>query len=183
MIAQYFFQPFPVLDLGDIILREITDEDGEAYFNYMSMPEMSPFLTEATKPKNVEAALEEVRYWGSLFRNKRSFYWGIAQKDNNTLIGTAGFNNISIAHLRGEISYDLDYKFWGKGIMLKSIKGILKFADFALQLVRVQATVIMDNERSVKVLERCGFSNEGILKKYEIVEGTHRDYYMYARVH
>ena len=29
--------------------------------------------------------------------------------------------------------------------MLKSINGILKFADIALELVRIQATVIVDN--------------------------------------
>ena len=66
--------------------------------------------------------------------------------------------------------------------MLKSIKGILTFADLVLALVRIQATVIIDNERSIKVLERCGFKREGLLKQYEVVEGEHKDYYMYARV-
>jgi ribosomal-protein-alanine N-acetyltransferase len=182
MIAQYLYQPFPAIDLGDIVLREIVDEDAEDYFRYMSRPEMTSFLTEANCPKNLEQALEEIRYWGSLFRNKRSFYWGIALKDSNKLIGTAGFNMISIPHGRAEISYDLDYEYWGKGMMLKSIKNILKFADYALKLTRVQATVITDNERSIKVLERCGFVNEGTLKKYEVVEGQHKDYYMYAKV-
>ena len=66
--------------------------------------------------------------------------------------------------------------------MLKSINGILKFADVGLELVRVQATVIIDNERSISVLERTGFKKEGLLEKYEIVEGEHKDYYMYSRV-
>lgn len=182
MISQYLFQPFPVIDLNDIVLREITEDDAQHYFNYMSRPEMSSFLTDSNRPTTFEEALTEVKYWGSLFRNKRSFYWGIALKSNNQLIGTLGFNVIYFAHMRAEISYDLDYEYWGKGIMLKSIKAILKFADLALGLVRVQATVIKDNERSIKVLERTGFLPEGILKKYEIVEGVHKDYYMYARV-
>ena len=182
MIVQYLYGPFPVIELGDIVLRELTDEDAKDYFNYMSRPEMKSFLTEANCPATMEQALEEVRYWGNLFRNKRSFYWGIALKNTNQLIGTAGFNIISPQNLRAEISYDLDYNFWGKGVMLKSIKAIVRFADVALGLVRVQATVIIDNERSIKVLERCGFNREGLLKKYEVVEGEHKDYYMYARV-
>lgn len=181
-ISQHLYQPFPVLDLGDMILREIVEDDAQDYLNYMGRSEMSAFLTDANRPKTLEQALEEVRYWGSLFRNKRSFYWGISLKESNKLIGTAGFNIISGVHLRAEISYDLDYEYWGKGVMLKTIKGILKFSDFALGLIRVQATVITTNERSIKVLERCGFVNEGILRKYEIVEGEHKDYYMYARV-
>lgn len=89
---------------------------------------------------------------------------------------------ISFANSRAEISYDLDPNFWGKGIMLRSIKAILKFSDYTLGIIRVQATVITTNERSIKVLDRCGFQREGYLRKYELVEGELKDYYMYARV-
>lgn len=182
MIEYYFHQNFPVLDLDDIILREINDDDATDYFEYMSRPEMSSFLSEANFPKNLDQAFSELRYWGGLFRNKRSFYWAIALKQSNRLIGTAGFNTISIVHSKAEISYDLNFDYWGKGIMLKSIKNILKFADYKLQLMRVQATVITDNERSINLLQRCGFNNEGILRKFEVINSVHKDYFLYARV-
>ncbi|MDA9163630.1 GNAT family N-acetyltransferase [Rickettsiaceae bacterium] len=182
MNPQYFFGPFPALDLGDIVLREIVDRDAQDYLNYMSRDEMEGFLTKENRPQTFESALEEVKYWGSLFPSKRSIYWAIALKETNQMIGTAGFNMISFPNSRAEISYDLDPRYWGKGIMLKSIKGILTFADHGLELVRIQATVITDNARSFKVLERCGFEKEGLLKKYEVVEGEHKDYYMYGRV-
>ena len=182
MNVQYFFAPFPVIDLGDIILREIVAEDAQDYFDYMSRDEMESFLTKENRPQTFESALEEVKYWGSLFPSKRSIYWAIARKSDNKMIGTAGFNMISFPNDRAEISYDLCPDYWGKGVMLKSIKAILQFSDHSLGIVRVQATVITDNERSFKVLERCGFEKEGFLKKYEIVEGEHKDYYMYGRV-
>ena len=181
MIAYHLYQAFPVIDLGNMVLREITDTDAKDYFDYMSRPEMEQYLTADNRPATLAAALKDVQYWGSLFRNKRSFYWGIALKDGR-LIGTAGFNIISSNHLRAEISYDLDPEFWGKGMMLKSIKRILQYSDISLGLMRVQATVITTNERSIKLLERSGFAREGILKKYEVVMGEHKDYYMYARV-
>lgn len=182
MNVQYFFGDFPALDLGDVILREIEESDAQDYYEYMSNNAMEGFLTKENRPNSVEKALEEVRYWSSLFPQKRSIYWAIALKENNKMIGTAGFNLISFPNDRAEISYDLSPEYWGKGIMLRSINGILKFADIALELVRVQATVIVDNERSIKVLERTGFKKEGLLKKYEIVEGEHKDYFMYSRV-
>ena len=55
-------------------------------------------------------------------------------------------------------------------------------ANYTLGIIRVQATVITTNERSIKVLDRCGFQKEGCLRKYELVEGELKDYYMYARV-
>ena len=157
MNVQYFFGDFPALDLGDVILREIEESDARDYFEYMSNNAMEGFLTKENRPNSVEKALEEVKYWGSLFPQKRSIYWAIALKESNKMIGTAGFNLISFPNSRAEISYDLSPEYWGRGIMLKSINGILKVADVALELVRIQATVIIDNERSIKVLERTGF--------------------------
>lgn len=177
-----FFEPFPFIDLGDIVLREISKDDAQRYFDYMNEAQMAEFLTQENTPKNLDAALEEVSYWGSLFPNKRSIYWAIALKENNKMIGTAGFNSITFPHSRAEISYDLDPAYWGKGVMLRSVKAILKFSDYTLGIVRVQATVITTNERSIKLLERCGFYNEGVLKKYEIVQGEFKDYFMYGRV-
>ena len=182
MIIQPLYQPFPILDLNNIVLREITENDAQDYLNYMSRPDMADFVTDNNRPSNIDQSVNELKYWASLFHNKRSFYWAIALKSTNKLVGTAGFNIISIDNSRAEISYELDPEFWGQGIMLKSIKAILKFADFDLALVRIQATVIIDNERSIKVLERCGFAKEGLLKKYEVVQGEHKDYYIYGRV-
>jgi [ribosomal protein S5]-alanine N-acetyltransferase len=178
----HFFGKFPILDLGDIILREIKESDAQDYYEYMSHNIMKGFLTKENRPEDIGKALEEVKYWGSLFPQKKSMYWAVALKSNDKMIGTAGFNFISFANARAEISYDLNPDYWGKGIMLKSIGGILKFADLALELVRIQATVVTDNDRSIRVLERSGFYQEGILKKYEIVDGKHKDYYMYGRV-
>ena len=181
MNIQYFFGAFPELDAGDIVLRQIEESDAEAYFDYMSREAMADFLTKENRPETLEKALEEVKYWGSLFPNKRSIYWAIALKDTNKMIGTAGFNSISFPNSRAEISYDLNPDYWGNGIMLRSIKKILQFADLGLGIVRTQATVITDNEKSIKVLERCGFQQEGLLKKYEVVGGVHKDYFMYGR--
>lgn len=182
MNIQPFFGAFPTLDLGDLVLREIRESDAQDYYNYMNHDMMDGFLTKENRPDSAEKALEELKYWGSLFPNKRSIYWCIALKSSDKMIGTAGFNNIVFSHDRAEISYDLDPEYWGMGMMLKSVKGILKYADNLLAIRRVQATVITDNERSIKLLERCGFAKEGILKKYEIVNGEHKDYFMYGRV-
>ncbi len=182
MNIQVFFGNFPEIDLGNLVLRRIEISDTQRYFDYMSDDRMAGFLTKENRPRDFEQAEQELKYWQSLFDSKRSIYWCIALKENNMMVGTAGLNGISIGHDRAEISYDLDPEYWGNGLMLKSIKGIVQYSDVILGLKRIQAIVIIDNERSIKLLERCGFSKEGYLKKYEIVEGEHKDHYMYARV-
>jgi [ribosomal protein S5]-alanine N-acetyltransferase len=177
-----FYEPFPLFELeDDLILRGIRDEDAPDYLEYMRHPQVMTCLTDDNIPGSLSESLTELRYWGSLFPNKRSFYWGIAVKSTNRLIGTIGFNNINFRHLKSEISYDLDYNFWGRGIMFKALQKVAEFAK-DMNLVRIQATVITTNERSIKVLEKCGFTEEGILRKYEIVHGEHKDYYLYAKL-
>jgi len=147
----------------------------------MSSPKMQQFLSNDHIPKNLESALDDLVYWYKLFVEKRSIYWAITDK-NDQMIGTGGFNHISFKNARAEISYDLDPDYWGMGYMSKSLNTILEFAKNQLELVRVQATVATDNHRSIKLLERCGLIQEGILKKYEIVAGQHKDYFMYSKI-
>jgi ribosomal-protein-alanine N-acetyltransferase len=49
-------------------------------------------------------------------------------------------------------------------------------------LLRVQATVLTTNTRSVRVLERCGFDREGLLRRYRLVRGAPGDFWMYSRL-
>jgi ribosomal-protein-alanine N-acetyltransferase len=182
IINQRLDGEFPVIDLSDIILRELSEDDLCDYFNYMRKPEMALHLTADNYPESLSCARNDLRYWMGLFKSGRSCYWGIELKSINRLIGTIGFNVISTKHSRGEISYDLDSAFWHQGIMSKVLKAVLNFVDKKLFLVRVQATVAVDNIGSIKVLEKCGFVQEGRMSKFEIIQARHVDYYMYARV-
>ncbi|MGC0371873.1 MAG: hypothetical protein DGJ47_000574 [Rickettsiaceae bacterium] len=176
-----FFQPFPVIEIDEISLREISIDDFREYYAYMNNIEMKKVLSVEHIPSTLDSAQEELRYWRSLFREKRSIYWGIVNEQDE-LIGTAGFNNISFKNLKAEISYDLSAQYWGRGYMLKAIKSIIDFAQHQLGLVRIQATVTIENDRSIKLLERCGFLKEGLLEKYEIVDGKHKDYFIYSKI-
>ncbi|WP_425531288.1 GNAT family N-acetyltransferase [Metallibacterium scheffleri] len=59
---------------------------------------------------------------------------------------------------------------------------LVSWAHSAASIVRVQATVLESNARSIAVLERCGFAREGLLRSYRKVCGRHGNFYMYAHV-
>lgn len=110
MLNRSIYHQFPMLDLDNIVLRELTSDDSEDYFGYMSKLEMPPFLADSNSPSTIPQAADELKYWSSLFHHQRGFCWGISLKDNNKLIGT-GFNTVSTMRLKAEISYDLDPAF------------------------------------------------------------------------
>ena len=175
------FVQFPTIKLkNDIVLREINPkEDAIDYFKYMTKKEVANFIASASRPKSLSHSILELEYWSGLFKSKYSFYWGIEDRTHNKLIGTIGFNSIHQIHRKAEVSYDLSYYYWGKGIMTEAMVEILNFAK-KIGLIRIQATTLTTNTRSQILLERTGYKLEGILKKYEFFEGKNRDSYMYA---
>jgi [ribosomal protein S5]-alanine N-acetyltransferase len=184
MFSIKLFDKFPVFELGDITLRQLEEDDAEQYREYMCKAPVKEYLTSENIPQSYEIALDDIKYWRSLFVAKRAFYWGIVMSDNPTkLIGTAGYNMLRPIHFKGEISYDLDSEYWGKGIMQKSLATILSFGQKSLNLKRIQATVVCNNTKSISLLEKSWFQNEGRLKQFEIVNGKPADYFMYAKIY
>lgn len=174
------FDSFPVILLDDIILRKINAEtDCEAFFHYINNHNVAAYLSELDIPVSLESAKNELGYWNKLFDNKHSFYWAITH--DNKIIGTCGFNYWNKDQRRAEISYDLDYNYWNRGITTKAIKAICDFLFNNTSVQRIQATVALENIGSIRVLEKSGFIRESLLKKYGVLKGQSKDFYMYTR--
>jgi len=177
------FSSFPAFNLDSVTLRKFyLDKDYIDYYHYLTKPEVAKYLAQADIPSSLENAKTELNYWARLFDIRSSFYWGIASKDTNKLIGTCGFNYWNRDHKRTEISYDLDHDYWGNGIMTKSVEAICSFAIQTLDVRRIQATVAIDNIPSIRVLEKCGFIQESIMKKFGILHNESKDFYMYVKL-
>lgn len=57
--------------------------------------------------------------------------------------------------------------------------------DYLLEnfpLVRLEADTDVDNIAAQKMLERCGFRAEGVLRKYRFHHGSYHDSYLYSYI-
>lgn len=174
--AERVFRSFPVLDIDDkYYLRQFTYEDAAAYFEYLSDDEVITYVPEECIPRSLERSIEEIEYNLDLFRYKRSIYWAIARKDNNQLIGSCGFNYWNRDHNRAEISYDLNKKYWGKGIMSAAAKQLVTYGFTQMELHRIEATVTPTNQASLRILRKLGFQKEGVLREQKLLHGKFWD--------
>jgi ribosomal-protein-alanine N-acetyltransferase len=174
------FAEFPNIDLGrGLRLRQLLESDTPEFWHYMSDRRVTTFIADIDVPKSLDGAREELMYWANLHVSGRSIYWAIVN-DDNKLIGMCGFNAWNKYHKRAEVSYDLSYDYWGKGVMSSALQAITDYAFSKLQVKRVQATVAHNNPGSIKVLEKCGYKREGLLIKFGVLNGESTDYYMYA---
>ncbi len=158
-------KPFPILEFNEAYyLREQSLEDTAAFFEYYSDPIVSEHIL-ASIPKDLTSAMNEIHYCRSLFYNKSGFYWSIAQKSNQCMIGAVGLH-INNPHNRGEICYDLHKAYWRCGIMSNAIGRILQFAFECIQLDRIEAITTKTNTASIALLKKLGFLHEGTLSNY-----------------
>ena len=81
---------------------------------------------------------------------------------------------------QAKIGYWLGECFWGMGIMTKALPEFCRQIFEKKDIVRISATVISGNIKSVNLLERCGFTLEGILKKSVFKNGEIKDSYIYS---
>ena len=80
-----------------------------------------------------------------------------------------------------ELGYWLAEPFWGRGIMTRAVREVCREA-FGLfpQLERIYAEPFAGNIGSRRVLERAGFTLEGVLRKSVCKRGVLQDSCMYA---
>ncbi len=102
---------------------------------------------------------------------------------NGSFCGVIGLTLQKDVYRRSaEIGYWIGEPFWGKGIATKSIQWITRYGFENLKLLRIYACVFESNPASMKVLEKNGYINEGILKKAVIKNGKIQDEYRYYRL-
>ena len=102
---------------------------------------------------------------------------------SNKLIGKIRISNIVMGVFKNAfIGYSLDEKQQGKGYMKEAVKLVVEYAFEELELHRIEATTLIDNEKSQRVLRNCGFKELGISEKYLYINGEWRDHMVFYKV-
>jgi RimJ/RimL family protein N-acetyltransferase len=112
----------------------------------------------------------------------RSVTWAIRNKEGQ-LIGGSGFDDFQAGKShRAEIGYWLARPYWGCGIMTAVVRRLCEFGFSEFGLVKIVAHVFANNPASARVLEKCGFIQEGYLRKHHSKDGQFRDARLFARL-
>ncbi len=81
-----------------------------------------------------------------------------------------------------EIGYWLGEEYWGGGLATQAVTEMTKWSFSNLEIHKLMAPVLEPNRRSMRVLEKCGYELEGILRDEVYKEGTFYNLYYYSRI-
>ena len=107
--------------------------------------------------------------------------WLFAILRNETLIGGCGCERGSdvFAHT-ADTGYWLAVDHWGQGIATETLKALVAYMAEATDVERLSASVFGWNPASRRVLEKCGFVNEGTRKNGVRKWGKTTDLWLYG---
>lgn len=83
---------------------------------------------------------------------------------------------------KADLGYWLGEPYWGRGIMTDAASAVATYAMDTFGLVRLEAAVFAWNPASMRVLEHCGFTREGVCRAAVFKDGQFIDEVDYALV-
>jgi RimJ/RimL family protein N-acetyltransferase len=154
----------PTLEASRVRLRWLVREDAPALFEIFGHAEVMRYWSHLPMDTVDQAAalVDEVR---ACFAKKTLFEWGIASRDDDSIIGTCTLSSVDPKNRRAELGYTLRRDRWGQGLASEAMTRLLDFAFGELRLRRIEADVDPRNLPSVRLLERLGFVKEGRLRE------------------
>jgi ribosomal-protein-alanine N-acetyltransferase len=111
------------------------------------------------------------------------YEFGVFERNGGGLIGRISLGGISRGALQNAyLGYGIDVEHSGRGYATQAVKLATEVAFRDLGLHRVQAAVVPENRASARVLEKVGFREEGLARRYLFLDGQWKDHRMFALV-
>ena len=134
-----------------IALRDVTDADLPILFEYQREPDANRMA--AFPPRELEAFMH---HW------RTNILGSAATKKKAILVGGEVAGNIGSwdAEEKRLVGYWIGQRYWGKGVASAAVPEFVAVHETARPL---HAYVAVNNVRSARVLEKCGFHHTGIV--------------------
>ena len=149
------------LETERLILRAWHKDDADDFYEYAKHPEVG--LNGGWEPHTSrEDSLNVIQYF-----IEANDIWANVLKETNKVIGSVGLHkdskrpNIKVK----ELGFVLGAEYWGQGIATEAAKGAIVHAFEEMELDLVSTYHKTFNTRAKRVIEKCGFTCEGMLRQ------------------
>lgn len=187
MFALPFLRREPQALKGErVILRAPRSSD---YLEWAALRRESRAFLEPWEPRWSDNELDREGWRRRLRRYREDFVAGTAlaylifEKATGQMVG-----GITMGNIRYGVSQSAQIGYWtgerhaGRGYMQDAVRTLVAHAFGTMRLHRIEAACIPGNVRSIRVLEKAGFTREGLLRSYLRINGVWQDHYIYARI-
>lgn len=105
----------------------------------------------------------------------------LIRREDEVLLGAITLDNIRRGPAQsGTLGYWIGAPYARQGYMREAIAGMVHHAFERLDLSRLEAACLPENQASRRLLEKCGFKYEGVAQSYLQINGRWRTHVLYA---
>lgn len=105
----------------------------------------------------------------------RAYVYSIREMEEGNFCGLIELRAIEREHSQAELSFWLARESWGQGYMSEAVQATVQFGFEVLGLNRLYAYHMLRNPAAGNILEKCGFTQEGMLRQRVIKWGNFED--------
>lgn len=173
------------LSHGDerLVVRPILMTDAEAVAAAVnaSLPELRAFMPWAHHPHTARTQLERIRRGEASYFAGEDLVMGLFREDDPAMRAMVGLHpRVALNPSALELGYWAPTPFAGKGFTTLAVRVAIVYAFDKLGADRVQVMCDAANAGSRRVIDKCGFAEEGLLRNVtapptpELVQGGYR---------
>jgi len=172
--------PIPTLPTARLVLRPSSTSDLNDY--HLLLLDLAASRFGPKPPSSLQDTQQ--RLARSLARQAAGdlLNWAIAEAAEAPMLGYVCLVRIDRAHQRSEVGYALRSDHWGNGFMTEALGAVVDHGFATLGFHRLEGHTHPENRPSIRVLERCGFAFEGILRENYLQDGVFHDSAVYGRL-
>ena len=164
----------PIIETDRLRLRPMCAGDVPALKKWLPDPSIYTYWGKGPSKaeKNPELLFEKEK------KPTNSFHLGIARKDSDQVIGDIWVYLIENDRM-ASIAIRLAPQSHGQGFGTEALSAMTEFCFAHTELKRLWTEVDVRNIPSQRILEKCGYTKEGLIRQGKMVN-TWCDYYIYS---
>lgn len=179
MTYKDYFVPFPTIKTPRLTLRKVERSDIKDLFEFCRYSESCEY-SEWNPHKSIADTKSFVSWLLLSYKKHTCTVWAIVENTSKKVIGTCNFTSIDDSYKIAEIGYCLSKDYWGKGVATEAVSALISFGFRRIGLKRIQARIMVENTRSVRVVQKLGMEYEVTLKKAIYFNSKSQDIMVWA---
>lgn len=126
-------------------------------------------------PYTEKNALEMIDSAISAYSMGIGYNFEVIPKEVDSPVGMVGIRNVDMHAMSAEMGFWIGEKYRGRGYAKAALLMLIGFCFSKLELIRVYATALKSNSKSLALMESLGMKKEGILRDAAITQAGPRD--------
>jgi RimJ/RimL family protein N-acetyltransferase len=145
-----------------------------------TLAELVPWLPWARPEHSRTETRRYLRAARAAWARRSSFEFVIEERATGRIVGMTSLHRIDWTRRCAGIGYWVRRSVWSRGYATEAADAALAHAFDALLLHRIEALVALANKSSQRVVEKLGFTREGIAREAEFIDGRFLDHFQYS---